>query len=493
MSSAAQAEPASTARELGQRAMFLGAASAFDFAVQFLLPIVLVRCLDPTAFGAYRLLWLAVGTAMAAVTLAMPGSLYYFLPRSDAPTKRLYINQTLLAHLIAGLIAGWTVSEWNPWLPHKLHNIAEPHIIVPAFVALWVIASILDLLPTVEERIRWQAGAIVGLATVRAIALSLAAAVWRELTPVLFTLLAFVVLRVGVLLWYVAQYHGLRGPILRRAALAGQLKLAGPFWVSGTLYSLRAQADQWVAAALFPLGMFASFSIAGVLSPLVNLFRQSVNYAFLPSMSRYEAAGDIRKMIDLNARANVMVGALILPLFALAFVFAEDVITVVYTREYVEAAPVMRVFIIGLAALVIELGSVTLLLRQGTFMMWVNVTTLVVSVAVNWFCAHHFGLPGAAVGSVIAFYVDRIATLRRISRCTGMPLRQLQNWRALAMLLLAASLAAALTWAIVGHYFASHTPMLQMLGGGAVLVAAYVVLAMLFGRGRGWLTIAGAA
>ena len=61
-----------TLHGLGRRALSLGAANAFDYALQFLLPVVLVRCLEPTAFGQYRLLWLAVGTVMAVVTMAMP-------------------------------------------------------------------------------------------------------------------------------------------------------------------------------------------------------------------------------------------------------------------------------------------------------------------------------------------------------------------------------------------------------------------------------------
>src|SRR4051794_4224858 len=74
-------------RRLRGRALSLGVANAFDYAMQFLLPVVLVRYLDAAAFGEYRLLWVAVGTILPLATLAMPGSLYYFLPRSDPVTK----------------------------------------------------------------------------------------------------------------------------------------------------------------------------------------------------------------------------------------------------------------------------------------------------------------------------------------------------------------------------------------------------------------------
>jgi O-antigen/teichoic acid export membrane protein len=255
---------------------------------------------------------------------------------------------------------------------------------------------------------------------------------------------------------------------------------------------LRAQADQWVAALLFSLHLFASFTIASVLAPMVNLFRQSVSYAFLPSMSRLEAAGDIREMLELNRRANVMVGALVFPLFALAFVFAEELVSIVYTSVYVDAAPVMRVYIVGLAALVVELSSVTLLLRQGAFVTWLNLITLVVSVACNWAAARHFGLAGAAMGTVLAFYIDRFATLRRIAAHTGMPLRALQDWPALGLLFLAACVAAALAW-VIAHFLVAEGPLWQMIIGGTFLVAAYAALGTLFGRGRGWLTAVGSA
>ncbi len=306
-----------------------------------------------------------------------------------------------------------------------------------------------------------------------------AAALTGELAPVLLTLLAFVAFKVALLLYYVAAYHGLRGPILRRDAFADQLRLAAPFWASGALYGLRAQADQWVAAALFSLPQFASFSIAGVLGPLLNLFRQSVNHAFLPSMSRLQAAGDINAMLELNSRANVMVGALAYPLLGFAFVFAEEIVTIVYTSTYVDAAPVMRVYIAGFATLVVELASVTLLLRQGAFVLGLNVATLILSVALNWYAAQHIGLVGAAVGTVITTYIDRVATLWCIARRTAVPFRRLQDWRALGLTMLYATLAAALAWGAVDRYFGAGGALVRLAAGGAFLTVAYAAMAAL--------------
>jgi O-antigen/teichoic acid export membrane protein len=471
---------------LGRRALSLGVAKAIDFAIQFLLPVVLVRFLDAEAFGQYRLLWLAVGTVMAVATMDMQAGLYYFLPRSDGATKRLYINQTLVFLTFTGLVSAWALSSWNPWLPEKVHGLVERDAIVPAFMLLWVVASLLDLLPTIEERVMWQGKATVGLAALRAAALSLAAVLTRELGPVLLVLLAFVAFKVVLLLHYVASHHGLRGPILRWSVFADQLRYSAPLGAAGTLYGLRTQADQWVAAALFPLGAFASFSVAGVLGPLMGLCRLSVSCAFLPSMSRLEAAGDIRGMLELNGRANIMVGTLVFPLLAFAFVFAEELVTIVYTGAYVDAAPVMRVYIVGLAALVVELSSITLLLRQAPFVMGLNLIALVLAVALDWLAALRFGLAGAALGGVVVLYLDRIATLGRIARRTGVPVRRLQEWRTLGRLVLCSALSAALAWGTVERFFAASGPLVRATMGGLILAAAYGAMHGFWGVGRIW-------
>src|SRR4051812_50139958 len=108
------ATKAISANGLARRAFSLGAVKALDNALQFLLPIVLVRCLDGATFGEYRLLWLAVGTVMAIAPFSMPGALYFFLPRSDAPTRRLYIHQTLAFLALTGLVAALIVSPLHP-------------------------------------------------------------------------------------------------------------------------------------------------------------------------------------------------------------------------------------------------------------------------------------------------------------------------------------------------------------------------------------------
>ena len=409
---------------------------------------------------------------MAMATLNMCSSLYFFLPRAAPGRKRVYVQNTLAYLAFSGLVCALAVSPWNPLLPATLKPLAPYGWLVPAFVGLWVASFLLDSLPTVDERIRWQAYATLSVASLRAALVGYGAWSSGDLRVMLWLLVAVVAVKLALLLFYVHRHHGLGRPWFERAAFLEQFRQAAPFGVSNALFTLRAQADQWVAASLFALSSFAAFSIAAVVGQVVHLVRQSVMGAFMPAMSRMEAGGDPRGMLDLNRRANVMVASVLLPVLAFAFVFAGDIVALVYTPAYLEAAPAMRVYVIGLAAMVIEIGSVVLLLRQGRYALKATAVLLAFSVAASWAAAQAFGLAGAAVGSVAAIYIDRFIMLRRVARVSGIALRELQHWSGLGWTLVSAVVAGALAWAIAPD----GEPVLRLLVGSAVLAAAYLAM-----------------
>jgi O-antigen/teichoic acid export membrane protein len=458
---------------LKRRALSIGAVKVFDQAMQFLLPLVLVRCLDTVTFGEYRLLWLVVGTVMSVATLNMSGTLFYFVPRSDERHRRLYVHQALIFLALSGLACALLVSPVNPLLPAPMQPLAQYGWVVPAFVGLWVLGALLDALPTVDERIRWQAYATVGLSALRVLLMAAAAWFTGEFRVMLWLLLALVLARLGLLLYYVWRRHGLGRPWLEWAAFSEQFRHSAPLGLNNAFFGLRGNADQWVAASLFSLTSFAAFSIAAVVSQLVHILRHSVMEAFLPSMSRLQAAGNMRGMLEMNSRGNVMVGKLLYPGLAFAFVFAPELVTLVYTASYSEAAPVMRVYIIGMLARVVEMGSLVMLLREGTYVAIVTAINLAVSVAVSWAAAQQFGLAGAAAGSVLAIYLDRALVLRRVAQKTGIALRQLQDWRTLALELALAASSGAAAWIVADALLAARSSLERLAAGGTVIALVH--------------------
>jgi len=209
-----------------------------------------VRFLDAEAFGEYRLLWLA-WNGHGDRDARHAGEPYYFLPRSDASKKRLYINQTLLFLALTGLISAWAVSAWNPWLPEKC---ALSWRATRRCRRSSVVGGRGAPRPAAHHRGAGEVAGRIDRGPRRAAraALSLAAILSRELGPVLHVLLAFVAFKVALLLGYVVRHHGLHAPILDRRVFSDQLRYAAPLGVAGALYGLRMQADQWSRPRFFP-------------------------------------------------------------------------------------------------------------------------------------------------------------------------------------------------------------------------------------------------
>jgi O-antigen/teichoic acid export membrane protein len=410
---------------------------------------------------------------MAVATLNMVGSLYYFVPRSEPQRRRLYINQTLIFLSAVGALWAFVFSHWNPALPAALEPLAAHGWVVPAFVALWVVTFLLDHLPSVDERLSWQAGVTLGTSALRIVLVALAAWFTGEMRVMLWALLAVGLFKAALLVYYLGRRHGLGSPWFERTAFSEQVRHSAPIGLSNSLNGLRGKADQWVAASLFAVSSFAAFSIAALVSHLMLVLRASVMQTFLPSMSRLQAKGDVRGMLDMNSRGNVMVARLLYPLIAFAFVFAPEIVTLVYTASYVEAVPAIRAYIIGMLPMAIETSSMVLLLRRGGFMLRLTVLTLFLSIALSWTAALHLGLAGAAAGSVTAVYIDRFVLLRHLSRHTAIALGRLQDWRALLVALGFAAATAALAWALVERVAADAGLLARLAVGGAVFALAY--------------------
>jgi hypothetical protein len=99
--------------------------------------------------------------------------------------------------------------------------------------------------------------------------------------------------------------------------------------------------------------------------------------------------------------------------------------------------------------------------------------------------ARLFGLAGAAAGSVTAIYFEHLTTLWRLSLRTGVPLRRVQDWRSLGLLLLCAAAAGLISWSVVRSLVALQT-VARPVVGGVLLAACYLILIRLCGLGRDW-------
>jgi O-antigen/teichoic acid export membrane protein len=416
---------------LRRSTMLLALAGGIEYGLQLLVPMILVRRLDETAFGQYRLLWLMAATAFAIAPAFMPQSLFYYLARAKPGQKRLFIGNVLVYLIAAGCVVGAVTSGWNPWLQEAARNLFfATHGLSALFLALSIVSAILDVLPTADGRAPWQANATIALALLRALLLTIAALTMAGIEGIALAMLMVAVARLALVGWYIRMHaDGKLNWQIR--VLKQQLAYALPFAVGNALFLLRTQADQWVVISMLPPAMYATFSIASVVLPIATLIRQPVYNAMMPQLNSAQARGDATEAARLIAKSNGATAMLLVPVVGAMFATAPELVDLVYTSRYRQSAPIMQVYLIGMMMNAFAVGHVLPALNKGRFAAINSACCLAVSVVLSIVGVMYWGLIGAAFGSVLTLAVSELWSLTVVARTLGRGVAQMLDWSAL--------------------------------------------------------------
>jgi O-antigen/teichoic acid export membrane protein len=440
--------------KMGKSIATLGASTAVDILVQVVIPIVLVRILSGADFGLYRTLWLIAGTAPGVLALGMPISLYYFLPRSDRPKSAAIVMQT------AGHMAGAAlVAAIGTAIYVHLHGGEESlGYGAAAFVGLWVFAGLLDFMFVAQQAVPIQVRINLSFAALRVVLVLGAALVFRNWPAVLAAHVAVVFLKSVVCVIVVRRYAGAHARP-SRALIVEQYRYALPLGGSTALYALRGRLDQWLVASLFSASQFGLYSIASVFSPIQTLIRVTVNQVVQPELSRLQSQDDIDAMRVLSRRTNLAVALLMFPSVAFIGLWADDILSVLFTPKFSEAAPVVRIYLLTMVIESLDIAMVLMAMRQGRYMMAVDAIALPAALGSALLGAQYFGMTGAAIGGVVGALTAQTFLYGRFSRVSNTPLSEIQDWSAVVRVMIASALAGLL----------SATVLLIDLPGGLVL------------------------
>ena len=224
-----------------------------------------------------------------------------------------------------------------------------------------------------------------------------------------------------------------------------QLSYAIPFGISRVFTGSRRQGEQWIVAFLFSPASFAVFSIGMSFLVVLRLVRSSLGNVLLPKMSRSSAREDMPRSLELNSRGNIAVVMFTAPAVAFIWFFAEPLVRLLYTQAYLDAAPVLRVYMVTLLVMSTELATVLMVLEQGRHVAKVNALVLVLSLMISFFGGKLFGITGVALGALAGEILSRVLNYRHASRILGIPAGQLQDWPTLARISFAAIAAAGIS------------------------------------------------
>ena len=447
-------------------ALWLVLGRGLGFVATFAVPIVLVRVFDQTTFGTYKQLFLVFGTLYGLAQLGVAESLYYFVPRQPSEAGR-YAANAMATLAGAGAICAGVLALAAPAIGGWLMNpaLAGTLPLLGAFLALMLTSALFEIV--LVARVRYRTAAwIYGMSDVaRAAFLILAALAFGGVRGLLWGAVAFAAARVVVMLWLLGR--GLEFTLRPSLALwREQWAYTVPFALAVGVDVVQANLHNYVVAARFDPAVFAVYAVGCLQIPLVDVLTTSSANVMMVAMARdgfdRRAADALALWHDTTRRLALLVFPLVVFLVALA----PDVITVLFTRRYVDSVPVFRLWTCMLVLAVPCVDAVLRACAETRYLLGLNLLRLLIVIVSITFCLDRFGLPGAVLAMLAATGATRAMAIGRIASLTGTTLGGVLPWKPLAA---TAGFALAAAVPAIGFARAVTLPPVAALAGAGVI------------------------
>lgn len=444
------------------------------FALSFATPLVLVRIFTQADYGLYKQLLLIHATLTPILTLGLPQSLFYFVPRS--PQQRdIYISHAVLTLILLGCLGSALLLGFGGEIARALNNPAiDPYLpLVAAFLVLFLIGSILESLMVIFRDAKLATLTIVISEFLRA-AFTIAAGLLTGSMLVVFVALGvWGGTRVVALAAYLRRLRvGLQWPLPNR--LREQLRYAIPCGLATIGCAVADNLHQYVVSHLYSPTLFAIYSVGFLQIPLVAVAFQSVVDVTLVRLTELWKDGGPGPCARLIGDSVTKLGLVLLPLYVWIFLNARDLIVLLFTDRF-EAS--VDIFLVSLTLIPLTALGVDYALQafsETGFILRANLVRLGLSAALLAILVPVLGPVGAALATVLAMATMKWLMMCKVSRWLGVSVRAVLPWGRLGRIL-AASALAGLAAAVASRVWTAG-PAARLLVSACTFAVCYVTL-----------------
>ncbi len=439
------------------------------------LPILLVRLMVPAEYGVFKQAFLFASTATNMATFGVGMSAFYFMPRYPERGGQIALN--ILAY---NFIAGWIPLIVLACYPRILHSLFRTDaldslaILLGILVLFTLTSSLLQQIPTALQDVRYSTIFIVGTQLTKAIAMALAAIVFRSVESLIVASVIHQILSIAVLFWYLHGRFGRFWIHFDRRFFKEQLAYALPYGAFGLIWVIQKDLDNYfVSASMGPVD-YAIYAVGWVDVPLISLILESVVSVMIVRISALQQEDRKADILSITAAATNRLAAIQFPLFMLLFVAGHDLIVLLYTKTYERSADIFLVTLLLLPTSVFLMDPIIRAYKEMRhFLIGVRI-----AIFIGLFCAlgpviHYFGMMGAAITAVCAQMIERFFIGWRVAHTVDARVRDIRLYNDLFKVS-GVTLAAGIVAYLVRNLINPNLLVPRIITASACITAIYL-------------------
>lgn len=461
----------SLTRQMGL--LFVGRTAGF--VVTFAIPLVLARVFTLGEFGLYKQIFLIHGTLFTILSVGLPASLYYFLPR-NVKERGAYISQTLLLLVGIGTIAFVGLIFFRGSISLLLNNPALS-IYVPYLGLLTLLtlpSLILEVIMISTKQFKLASLTIVVSEFLKSLFTIGAAAITGSVSVLIGVAIMLYLFRIATLTVYLRKEGLFSFESIRTRSLYSQLVYAIPFGLAASLEILAISAPQFLVSYYYDPAAFAVYAVGCFTVPLVPLLFDSVSEVTLVEITGQVQAGALDHVTLVLSDSIRKLSLVCFPLFIFLLTVAREFILGLYTSKFEASIPIFMIFVFTILLTALSVDYVPRAFADVSFLVKMYALRMVTTIILVILLTKSFGLSGAALATVLALGVTRMYALIKVKQLARTTFKALVPWRILGTIL-AYSMIPAVIILVVKHYV--NFPVLVSLFGSLIIfVVTYLAL-----------------
>lgn len=402
------------------------------------LAIILVRIMDKELYGTYRQVLLVTSLLTNILSLNLPASFYYFVPKAATEERRKIVNNLFAIAFAVSAIMSLLLYFTSPYIAEYFNNPPLKELLRIFCLYPFVTMTLQQLPPFFISTER----------ALKAGVYSLLSAVLFTASAVIFTVIGWplehvflgilIVLATLSIIGILDVYRNLpgKGLGLEMPIVKEVLFYIIPISAATIVGVANKQIDKVLISVFFSPAVYAVYSCGAFEIPLIGIITTSLINAIMPNMvifGKEGKLGELLKLWKLAAQKSLLV---IFPSFALLLVCSQDLMIVMYGNEYRDAAWPFIVYLLLLPLRITVYGAVLRAIGKtrpiaiaATISFMVNIVVSITLLLVGKSTVIAF--IGPSIGTVTGEATSIIYTLFVISKHLSTPIKDLMPWKAM--------------------------------------------------------------
>lgn len=418
-------------QNIGKKAFYLSISKTIVITITMIVSMFLSRYLSLEEYGTYSQIIIIVELFVTLLILGLPNSINYFLAKTENKEDQkqfvsVYYSLSIFLSIIIGLVLILTspiIANYfkNPLLSNFVYVLA---ILPWTKIMLSSIENILIVYNKTNMLIKFKIiNSILILLNVIAVGIF-------SLSFYQYMLIFIIIQSVFTIVSFFIA-NGLVEKIvfsLNKQLVTKIFKYSLPIGLASMLGIIKKEFDKLMIGGFYDTSSLAIYTNAAKELP-ITVISASLTAILIPQMVKLFKKEKTKEAVSLW-KDTTELSYFFVCLFAVGiFVFAPEVMSILYSSKYIEGATIFRIYSLVLLFRCTYFGMVLSSIGKTKLILYSSIIVLVLNVILNFVFYYIIGFSGPALSTLLVTLISASIQLVLTSRVIKVSIKELFPWK----------------------------------------------------------------